>query len=207
MKGEREAQEPRNGIHLAPSFPPHWPALLARERYLRLKIRAVALSLLPPEATRWDEPQRTQRAQRSQFRISLSAIFAIFAVKISSIQKPLPKVALHRRGSTPMRGEREAQELRNGIHLDSPFPPHWHALLARERYLKLKILSATDVNGTPPAGAVRARPPHPAIFRSRAGDLEAGELLCAEGRGEDILQVVAGEGHVAAEGLDGPRSR
>jgi hypothetical protein len=48
MRGEREAQELRNGIHLAPSFPPHWPALLARERYLRLKIRAAALSLLPP---------------------------------------------------------------------------------------------------------------------------------------------------------------
>jgi hypothetical protein len=149
MRGEKEAQELRNGIHLAPSFPPHWPALLARERYLRLKILSVALSLLPPEATRWDEPQRAQRAQRSQFRISLFAIFAIFAVKISSIQKSLPKVALHRRGSTPMRGEKEAQELRNGIHLDSPFPPHWPAPLARERYLKLKIRAATAAHSTP----------------------------------------------------------
>jgi hypothetical protein len=51
-------------------------------------------------------------------------------------------VALHRRGSTPMRGEREAQELRNGIHLAPSFPPHWPALLARERYLRLKILAA-----------------------------------------------------------------
>ncbi len=41
-----------------------------------------------------------------------------------------------------MRSEREAQELRNGIHLDRPFPSYWPALLARERYLKFKILPA-----------------------------------------------------------------
>jgi hypothetical protein len=46
-------------------------------------MKTVALPLLPPEATRWDEPQRTQRAQRIQIHVSL---FAISAVKKS----PLP---------------------------------------------------------------------------------------------------------------------
>ncbi len=55
-----------------------------------------------------------------------------------------PKVELHRRGSMPMRSEGEAQELRNGIHLERPLPPHWRALSARERYLKFLTFNATQ---------------------------------------------------------------
>ena len=46
-------------------------------------------------------------------------------------------------GQQPMWGEKEAQELRNGILVVGSFPPHWPALLARERYLSPTILTAT----------------------------------------------------------------
>jgi hypothetical protein len=40
-------------------------------------------------------------------------------------------------GQQPMRGEREAQEERIGIRLDTSFSPHWHALSARARYRRM----------------------------------------------------------------------
>ena len=52
-----------------------------------------------------------------------------------------------------MWGEKEAQELRNGNLLVGSFPPHWPALLARERYLSPTILTATAPQST--SGVIR----------------------------------------------------
>ena len=56
---------------------------------------ATTPDLLPPGATRWDEPQRTQRAQRIQIHVSLFAISAFSAVKKSPLPFKNPKSKIH----------------------------------------------------------------------------------------------------------------
>jgi hypothetical protein len=61
-----------------------------------------ALHHLPPEATRWDEPQRTQRAQRIQIHVSLFAIPAFSAAKKSPLPFKNPKSKIINRQSPPL---------------------------------------------------------------------------------------------------------
>jgi hypothetical protein len=82
-----------------------------------------------------------------------------------------------------MWGEKEAQELRNGILLVGSFPPHWPALLARERYLSPTILTATAPQSN--SGVIRIQAAAEVTDRVR-GDIPLAEIpqgLCDQATG------------------------
>jgi hypothetical protein len=78
-----------------------------------------------------------------------------------------------------MWGEKEAQELRNGIHFVPPFAFHWHALSARERYLMLKILAESSPVGREPASSARFTFPRPAAGELFASMFDVGRSMVA----------------------------